>query len=170
MRRSQAVPNVLWNSADDDRVEMVDHPISDLDQGSVQSQARFRVRPPRGNEEEPLQKSLGLRVIKWIALCIVALCLWTTAVLSKVTLVSITARMFSLSTEAESSNEREERDGARSILFIQLVFLMLIPEVFSFLRCLFYGVFGKTTKKYPWPSKNAVAWVRVLVSSCCTVF
>ena len=162
MRRSQAAPHVLWNSTDDNRVEMVDHPISDLDQSSVQSQARFRVTPPRGNEEDPLQKSLGFRVIKWIALCIVALCLWTTAVLSKVTLVSITARMFILSTEAEPSNERE-LNKARSILFIQLVFLMVIPEVFSFLRCLFYGVFGKTTKKFPWPSKNAVAWVSVLV-------
>ena len=102
------------------------------------------------NEEDPPQKSLIHRVIKWISLCIVALCLLTATVLSKVSLVNITGRMFHLSNA--SSN-------ARSVLFIQLVFLMLIPEVISFFRCLFWGVIGKTTKKFPLPSKDAVFWV-----------
>ncbi|XP_065897233.1 chitin synthase chs-2-like isoform X2 [Dysidea avara] len=101
------------------------------------------------NEEDPPQKSLIHRVIKWISLCIVALCLLTATVLSKVSLVNITGRMFHLSNA--SSN-------ARSVLFIQLVFLMLIPEVISFFRCLFWGVIGKTTKKFPLPSKDAVFW------------
>jgi len=162
VRRSHATPHVLWNSVDGDRVEMVDHPIADQD--LEKSQARFRVRPCRGNEEPP-QKVLSLRVIKWTALCIVALCLWTTTVMSKVTLVSITARMFNLTSKA-SPSEKEERD--RSVLFIQLVFLMLIPEVFSFFRCLFYGVFGKTTTKFPWPSKNAVVWVSVMLPPICS--
>jgi len=116
---------------------------------STHNEPRLQGRP-RGGEETP-QKSVGLLIIKWTALCIVALCLWTTTVMNKVSLVSITGRMFYISKHIQKV---KDDTISRSILFIQLVFLLIIPEVISFIRCLCWGVIGKSTKKYPWPTRN----------------
>lgn len=143
MRRALARPH---------EVELTVQPAPYQDQNT--GSQRLRRRPRARSEEDSPQKSISLRVIKWISLCVVALCLWTATVVSKVSFVSITGRMFNLSEVTSTQNNR-----VRSILFIQLVFLMLVPEVISLFRCLFWGAIGKTTKKFPWPSKRALAWV-----------
>ena len=92
-----------------------------------------------------------LRMIKWIVLIIIALCVCVGAVLSKVTLVSITGRMFSL----VSSRDGHKHTLPQSVLFVQLTLILVIPEVVSFIRCLIWGVIGKTKTRFPWPSKSA---------------
>ena len=97
--------------------------------------------------------STYLRVIKWTALFLIGACILVGTVLSKVSLVSITGRMFNLT---------RFPDGhalPRSVLFIQLTFFLIIPEVVSFIRCLVWGFIGKTTESFPWPSLLALVLV-----------
>ena len=94
-----------------------------------------------------------LRIIKRIALTFVAIFVCVAAVSSKVSLVSITARMYNL------TSQKFQEEELRSTLFIQLTLSLVIPEVVSFIRCLVWGVIGKTTKSFPWPSRKALIGV-----------
>ena len=89
-----------------------------------------------------------LRKIKKIALFFIGLCVLAGTVVSKVSLVSITGRMFDL------ISYHDGHTLPRSALFIQLTLLLVIPELVSFIRCLVWGVIGKTTESFPWPSKR----------------
>ena len=119
-------------------------------------------------EHDEARPKYALRVlIKWIALLMVALCTLTGTVVSKVSLVSITGRMYNLSElnlfndsdcGEDSGNIKNNSTGSK--LFIQLVLLLIVPELISFLRCLIWGVIGKTSTKFPWPDCKAIAWVR----------
>ena len=106
------------------------------------------------SQSDPL--SFYLRNIKRIALVLIASCICVGAAMSKVSLVSITDRMnprFNLSFPDEYSPPH------RSMLFIQLMLLLVIPEAVSFIRCLVWGVIGKTTRSFPWPSRSALILV-----------
>ena len=130
--------------------------ISDTDQEmtayptSIQTSNPLEARP--GREEENAQ-SYSLLIIKVIVLVLIALFVCAGAVLSKVSLVSVTGRMFDLSRQPDGHTR------PRSALFIQLTLLLVIPEVVSFVSCLVRGVIGKTTKTFPWPNKWALLWV-----------
>ena len=146
------------NGAEQHQLELSVYPVPvQQSLSSTHSQTRLQGRP-RGGEETP-QKSVGFLIIKWTALCIVALSLWTAAVVSKVSVVSITGRMFKLS-KSVTVDSSHDVYRIRSILFIQLVFLLLIPKVLSSIRCLCWGVIGKSTKKYPWPTRREMFEVR----------
>ena len=100
------------------------------------------------------------RNIKRIALVVIAMCVCVGGVVSKVTLVSITGRMLSL----VSLRDGNEDDGNKqtlpqSALFVQLTLILVIPEVVSFVRCLIWGVIGKTAESFPWPSRSALIGV-----------
>ena len=94
-------------------------------------------------------KPAYLHIIKWIALIIIALCVCVGSVLSKITLVSITGRMFSLVSSLDGHTLPQ------SVLFVQLTLILVIPEAVSFIRCLIWGVIGKTTERFPWPNRSA---------------
>jgi len=114
-------------------------------------------------EHDEARPKHALRVIKWIALSMIALCTLTGTVVSKVSLVSITGRMYNLSLFNDSDSEDSgniKNNSTGSKLFIQLVLLLIAPELISFLRCLIWGVIGKTSTKFPWPDIKAIAWVR----------
>ena len=121
-------------------------------QSSQTSRTLWESRTRR--REETHQQSLFLRIIKYIALCLIALCVCAGAVLSKVSLVSITGRMFYL-----SKSDPDDDPTPRSVLFIQLTFMLVVPEVVSFVSCLVRGVIGKTTKSFPWPTWKALVLV-----------
>ena len=97
-----------------------------------------------------------LRIIKWTALFLIGACVLVGTVLSKVSLVSITGRMFNL------TRFPDEHVLPRSVLFIQLMFFLVIPEVVSFIRCLVWGVIGKTTESFPWPTLSAFVLVSLI--------
>ena len=133
------------------------HVATEDGQSSQTSRTLHETRTSRLNSgEETHQQPLFLRIIKYIALCLIALCVCAGAVLNKVSLVGITGRMFHLS----NWSDRGEHTTPRSVLFIQLTFMLVIPEVVSFVSCLVRGVIGKTTKSFPWPSR----WALFLVS------
>ena len=103
-----------------------------------------------------------LRIAKYTAIAFVVVCAWLGIIINKVTLVSITGRMYSLSNSTESG-VADEKTG--SMLYVQLVAIMIIPEFVSFFRCLIWGVIGKTTKTFPWPN-----WKLILLVRTCNMF
>lgn len=97
------------------------------------------------------QLAFSLHIIKWIAMVFIALCVLSGTVFSKISLVSITGRMFNLTRSPDGPNTQ-----TASVLFTQLTLMLIIPEVVSFIRCLVWGVIGKTTSSFPWPSRSAL--------------
>ena len=122
------------------------------------AQARIENAPPAESPSKLTANQPFYRNIKRIALVVIGICVCIGAVLSKVTLVSITGRMFNL----VSSRDGHKHTLPQSVLFVQLTLILVIPEVFSFTRCLIWGVIGKTTESFPWPSRSAI----IRVSQC----
>ena len=142
-------------------LQSTDTPIDTISVENLQSSNE----PPRmlkaqpSKEDETDNLSFHLRIIKWISLVFIALSVCAGAVLSKVSLVTITGRMFDLTRYPDGNTL------PRSVLFIQLTLLLVIPELISFMRCLVWGVIGKTTKRFPWPSRSAFIWVSLYTYS-----
>ena len=144
-------------------------PINENEQEMANLSMEDRSQTPRplvsrsNRTEETNHPSSFLRSIKWIALTLIALCVCAGAVLSKVSLISITGRMFNLTSQYDLGAGHEDADGrlSRSKLFAQLTIALVLPEVISFVTCLVKGVIGKTDNTYPWPRPR---WALVLVS------
>ena len=95
-------------------------------------------------------------------------------VFSKLTLVSLTDRLRSVTavhfnesrTYLYDDDQGEttlkpflvENDIAVS-LYWQLLLIVIIPSIISFLRSLVFGVLGKTSKNFPWPRLTAISTV-----------
>ena len=99
-----------------------------------------------------------------------------TSVLSKLTLVSLTDKLRNVtyypnSTKRAAADNEVDFDTAVT-LYWYLQFVLLVPNLITFVRCLAFGVIGKTTITYPWPkgcnillvsftklSSNILVWV-----------
>ena len=105
--------------------------------------------------ESPSYKNT-LRVIKIVALLLIGACALVGMVFSKITFVSITSQMYKL------YNQADNRDDEKSVIFFQLVFILIIPEIVCLGHSFIQGCIGKTSKSFPWPSRKAM----LLVSQC----
>jgi len=109
---------------------------------------------------EPAHSNL-LRIIKIVALLLIASCTLVGTVFSKISFVSITSRMYTLYTDTSSA------DSDKSQIFVQLVFILVVPEIVCLLHCLVWGVIGKTDRSFPWPSGKAVLLVSTRLNCWC---
>jgi len=109
---------------------------------------------------EPTHSNI-LRIIKIVALLLIAACTLVGTVFSKISFVSITGRMYSLYTE----NDRNSYEKSQT--FVQLVFVLIVPDILCFFHCLVWGVIGKTNRSFPWPRWRAMLLVR---HNCLCVF
>ena len=100
---------------------------------------------------EPTHSNL-LRVIKIVALFLIAACTLVGTVFSKISFVSITSRMYTLYTDNAGN-------PIKSQIFVQLVFVLIVPEIVCFFHCLVWGVIGKTDRSFPWPRWRAMLLV-----------
>ena len=88
--------------------------------------------------------------------------------LSKLTLVSLTDALKNHIFQNSSiknltwKDHPEDKESAVSIYW-QLLLVMVVPNLLTFLRCLCFGFLGKTTNSYPWPKR----WAAILVSNYC---
>ena len=98
-----------------------------------------------------------LRVIKVVSLLLIGACALVGMVFSKITFVSITSRMYTLYSATTADNNQ------KSVIFFQLVFILVIPELISLVHCLVWGFIGKTSKSFPWPSYKAMTLVSTLL-------
>ena len=97
-----------------------------------------------------------LRVIKVVSLLFIGACALVGMIFSKITFVSITGRMYTLYT---ASPQQDTGNNPKSVIFFQLVFILVIPEILSLVHCVVWGFIGKTPRTFPWPSWKAMAWV-----------
>ena len=82
---------------------------------------------------------------------------------SKLTLVSITDQLRNVTWNITASgtlvpDEIANRSRATR-LYWQLFFIMVLPNVLTFARSFVFGVFGKTTKSFPWPMPSGILLV-----------
>ena len=81
-------------------------------------------------------------------------------VFSKLTLVSLTDKLRSATHNEthlcdENCSPDPNHDAAVG-LYWQLLLVMIIPNIISFLRSLLFGVLRKTKKNFPWPTYLAI--------------
>ena len=111
---------------------------------------------------------LALKVAIGMVFFVVVL---VSSVLSKLTLLSLTDALryhtwiyhTNTPTKAEEEEWKEEHLNDTVTLYWQLLLVLLVPNCLTFLRCLFFGVLGKTRKSYPWPTASAAFLVMLNV-------
>ena len=83
------------------------------------------------------------------------------SVLSKLTLVSLADRLRNVTyyPNASKKDTTEHERTTAVTLYWYLQFVLLIPNFITLVRCLAFGVIGKTTRTYPWPKARAIFWV-----------
>ena len=68
---------------------------------------------------------------------------------------------------ASSDQDDFQRRSKAATLFWQLVFVIMLPNCFTLLRCIVHGWCGKTKQSYPWPrcrSIITVSWQFIITS------
>ena len=124
--------------------------------GATESQNNFKCK------KYATKVFIGIVLLTFVLVC---------TVFSKLTLVSLTDRLRSVTAvhfnESQAylydDNQGEitlipflvENDLAVS-LYWQLLHIVIVPNIISFLRSLAFGVLGKTSKNFPWPGRKAV--------------
>ena len=87
------------------------------------------------------------------------------SVLNKLTLVRLTDSLRNGSEVFTTSSDPPKWSEANASQMIevywQIVLVLLVPNVLTFLRSLFFGTLGKAAKNYPWPLGRAIALVSV---------
>ena len=101
--------------------------------------------------------------VKTVLGCIFMIIVLGTSVLSKLTLVSLTDKLRNVtyypnSTKRAAADNEVDFDTAVT-LYWYLQFVLLIPNLITFVRCLAFGVIGKTTTTYPWPKGRNILLV-----------
>ena len=83
------------------------------------------------------------------------------SVLSKLTLVSLADRLRNVTyyPNASKKDTTEHERTTAVTLYWYLQFVLLIPNFITLVRCLAFGVIGKTTRTYPWPKARAIFFV-----------
>ena len=90
-------------------------------QKDSQEQQNDNITAEDVQEQRKTSRLFYLRIIKWIFLVFLALCICSGVVSSKISLVSITGRMFDLMSTSNVTTFSDERIVlSRSLLFIQL--------------------------------------------------
>lgn len=95
------------------------------------------------------------------------------SIFSKLTLISITDQLRNITWNITVSgtpapDEIANRSHAAR-LYWQLFLIVVLPNVFAFVRSFVFGVFGKTKKSFPWPVPSSILLVSPMidVSICC---
>ena len=109
-----------------------------------------RVEDGEDDATESPSTNNTLRIIKIVALLLIGACALVAMVFSKITFVSITSQMYKLYKGTEARNDE------KSVIFFQLVFILVIPEIFCLAHSLIQGCIGKTSKTFPWPCWKAM--------------
>ena len=103
---------------------------------------------------------LGLLLFGLVLIC---------TVLSKVTLISLTDKLRNVTVAAVNRTLKNTDSRYHDIavsLYWQLLLVVLVPNVIAWVRSLVYGVLGKTTINFPWPTMMATFLVSVSACLC----
>lgn len=130
-----------------------------------QGQERTTINPFRGTLTTGRQKSksenerhgsygtstLSLRVARFIAGSVLFLEVLGCLVLSKLSFVAL----------AQEFNDTvplplEESKVDKAAKFWRLLISLMVPSLFSLLRCIWRGLISRTRRNYPWPYRKAI--------------
>ena len=100
---------------------------------------------------------LGLKAIIGIIFFIVFL---SSSMFSRITLLSLTNELRNMTMNGtfdhKNRNLTNEEKSEAITVYWQLLIILLVPNLLTLLRCLFFGFLGKTITNFPWPNKLAV--------------
>lgn len=102
---------------------------------------------------------MGLKVLSEIFLtCLVLLC----TVFSKLSLVGLTDNVREISRLVpQNGSGLDPSTVSRAVsLYWQLLLILLIPNCITFMRCMFFGLIGKSSQSFPLPNQVAFIGVR----------
>eukprot|EP00118_Oscarella_pearsei_P021331 m.238774 g.238774 ORF g.238774 m.238774 type:complete len:1476 (+) comp40171_c0_seq3:577-5004(+) len=147
-------------------------------------------RADRGRSEEPAQRPAKrltvaedktvykeekdelsykcLTVSQWIVRFLVFVLVLGFLVASRVSF-AVMVEQFNFSSQAKTDSKDYTSEG----IFWLLLFVILVPYMFNFLRCLWCGLCSKARKNYPWPTGPSIAlgfFVSVMESLAVVVF
>ncbi|KAL5496346.1 hypothetical protein EMCRGX_G012610 [Ephydatia muelleri] len=106
----------------------------------------------------------SFRALKVVIGALLLVLVLSSAVVSKLTLISMTSRLGSALVDDEP--------GAAVSLYWQLLFVIMVPQCVTFVRTMLRGVCGKRTSTFPWPTFRALlvgivsSTVEVIAMTC----
>lgn len=105
------------------------------------------IRPQTPHEDQSTSKILKI-FVGLLLFSIVVTC----TVLSKLSLIYL---LTCLNDTIRQDGSPDDRNIMAASLYWQLLFIVLIPQFVTFARTLFFGVCGKQSHTFPWPTRKA---------------
>ena len=111
----------------------------------------------KSEAENDSLRSKGSGTFLWVVRHIVRLFLFlevlSCLVLSKLSFVALAQRFNATISTSQDLEEFEVRKAAN---FWRLLIPLMIPSLFSLVRCIWCGLISRTRRNYPWPSMGAI--------------
>lgn len=122
------------------------------------------IRPTTQTDEDDQSKARCSKITKVVVGMLLFSIVITCTVLSKLSLISLTSQLNDTigeirQIELNNSETATAMHNRAAGLFWQLLFIILIPQFVTFFRALFFGVCGKQSRTFPWPTRRAIVTV-----------
>ena len=116
-----------------------------------------------GMEKKKLNTD-AVRVLKALFIFILFVSILISATLSKITFIAIASKLYDTVVNATNYTGTTRNDVTyQSVTFMQIVIILMVPQLITIVRMFFAGIVGKSEKNYPWPSIKAIFGVRTSV-------
>ena len=103
----------------------------------------------------------AVRVLKALFIFILFVSILIGATLSKITFIAVASKLYDTVVNSTNYTGTTRNDATfQSVTFMQIVIILIVPQVITVVRMFFAGIVGKSEKNYPWPSLKAIIGVR----------
>ena len=110
--------------------------------------------------------SVFLAGMQWLFLSTVRLLLFSVSLVSlvfaKLSFAAMARELINGSIYETSDAYHEKSQTSKTGSFWRLVFVLVIPNIFSLIRCMWCGLISRTNREFPWPVKRSVIGVSSL--------
>ena len=143
------------------------HPCSCLDayrmsELALESTEGLLIRPTQTDHQDQSNTHCS-KITKFLVGTLLFSIVITCTVLSKLSLISLVSRFNKTIDSINSVNNSEALQlslhNRAAGIFWQLLFIILIPQFVTFFRALLFGVCGKQSRTFPWPTPRAILTV-----------
>lgn len=146
------------------------HPSSEsIGQGVSRVRSGRNVRSQKGASETGITKRqkqilVGIKFLFGVLLFLTVL---TCNVLSKLSLVSLTEKLWiashNISDQSTPSVLQASNTNKAVTVYWQLFLVVIIPQCVTFIRSFAFGVLGKSSRSFPWPSIVGTIVVSIVI-------
>ena len=102
--------------------------------------------------------SVFLVVVRRVVGIILFVVVLGTLVLSKLSFLAM-AHHFNDTKSSLDHQPHENREVRKAANFWRVLIALIVPNLFSFVRCVWCGLISRTRRNYPWPAKSAIVAV-----------